>query len=50
MVIENTINNFNNVDEELMMPKWLFDKRKTVAINLSFSNKNELSQKSLARS
>ena len=50
MVIENTINNFNNVDEELMMPKWLFDKRKTVAINLSFSNKNELFQKSLARS
>ena len=40
-VIEKTINNFNNVDEELMIPRWLFDKRKTVAINLPFSNKNE---------
>ena len=40
-VIENTINNFNNVDEELMMPRWLFDERKIIAIDLSFSNKNE---------
>ena len=40
-VIENTINNFNNVDEELMIPRWLFDERKTIAINLPFSNKNE---------
>ena len=40
-VIENTINNFNNVDEELMIPRWLFPERKTVAINLPFSNKNE---------
>ena len=40
-VIENTINNFNNVDKELMIPGWLFDERKTVAINLHFSNKNE---------
>ena len=24
-VIENTINNFNNVDEELMIPRWFFD-------------------------
>ena len=40
-VIENTINNFNNVDEELMIPRWLFDERKTIAINLPLSNKNE---------
>ena len=40
-VIENTINNFNNVDEELMIPRWLFDERKTIKINLPFSNKNE---------
>ena len=38
--IENTINNFNNVDEELMIPRWLFDERKTIAINLPFLNKN----------
>ena len=24
-----------------MIPRWLFDERKTIAINLSFSNKNE---------
>ena len=40
-VIESTINNFNNVDEELMIPRWLFDERKTIAINLPFSNKNK---------
>ena len=40
-VIERTINNFNNVDEELMIPRWLFDERKTIAINLPFSDKNE---------
>ena len=40
-VIENTINNFNNVDEELMIPRWLFDKKKIIAINLPFSSKNE---------
>ena len=40
-VIENTINNFNNVDNELKIPRWLFDERKTIAINLPFSNKNE---------
>ena len=40
-VIENTINNFNNVDEELVIPRWFFDERKTIAINLPFSNKNE---------
>ena len=34
--IESTINNFNNVDDEL-----IFDERKTIAINLPFSNKNE---------
>ena len=33
-VIGNTINNFNNVDEEL------FDDRKTIEINLPFSNKD----------
>ena len=41
MVIENTINNFNNVDKELTIPRWHFDERKTVVINLPFSNKNE---------
>ena len=40
-VIENTINNFNNVDEELMIPRWLFDEMKTIVINLPFLNKNE---------
>ena len=40
-VIENTISNFNSVDEELMIPRWLFDERKTIAINVPFSNKNE---------
>ena len=40
-VIESTTNNFNNVDEELMIPRWLFDERKTIAHNLPFSNKNE---------
>ena len=39
-VIESTINNFNNADEELMIPKWLFDERKTIVNNLPFSNKN----------
>ena len=38
--IESTINDFNNIDEELMIPRWLFDERKTIANNLSFSNKN----------
>ena len=28
-------------DEELMIPRWLFDERKIIAINLPFSNKNE---------
>ena len=40
-VIENTINNFNNVDEELMIPRWFFNERKTVAINLPFSDKKQ---------
>ena len=40
-VIENTINNFHNVEEELMIPRWLFDERKTIMINLPFSNRNE---------
>ena len=31
----------NNVDEELMITRWLFDEKKTIAINLPFSNKNE---------
>ena len=39
--IENTINNFINGDEEFMIARWLFDERKTVAINLPSSNKNE---------
>ena len=38
-VTENTISNFNNVDEELMIQRWLFDERKTIAINLPFSIK-----------
>ena len=41
-VIENTVNNFNHVDEELLIPRWLFGERKTFAINLPFSNKNLL--------
>ena len=39
--IENTINNFDNIDEELMIPRLLFDERKTVVVSLLFSNKNE---------
>ena len=46
-VIESTINNFNNVDEELMIPRWLFDERKTIVINMSFLNKNEHFSKKL---
>ena len=49
MVTENTINNFHSVDEELMMPKWLFDERKTVEINLPFSNKNEYFSKKFCK-
>ena len=48
--IGSTINNFNNIDEELMITRWLFEERKTIAINLPFSNKNEHFQKSFARS
>ena len=40
-VIGNNINNFKNVDEEVMIPRWLFDEKKAVAINWPFSNKNE---------
>ena len=49
MVTENTINNFHSVDKELMMPKWLFDERKTVEINLPFSNKNEYFSKKFCK-
>ena len=49
-VIENTINNFNNVDEELMIPRWLFDERKTIAINFLSQIKMNTFQKSFARS
>ena len=38
---EETINNFNNVDVGFMVPRWLFDERKTSAINLPFSNKSK---------
>ena len=40
-VIGNTINNFSNVDKELMIRKLLFDERKTISINLPFSNRSE---------
>ena len=40
-IIENNINDFNNVDNELMIPRWFFDERQIVMINLAFSNKNE---------
>ena len=49
-VIENTINNFNNIDVELMIPRWLFDERKTFAINVSSQTKINIFQKSFARS
>ena len=48
-VTENTINNFNNVYEELMIPNWIFDKRKAVAINLPFSNKNDYFSKTFCK-
>ena len=31
-VTRNTINNFNNVDEELMIPRWLFDEEKQLRL------------------
>ena len=40
-VIENTINNLNNNNEELMIPRQLFDERKIISINVPVSNKNE---------
>ena len=48
-VTENTINNFNNVYEELMIPNWIFDQRKAVAINLPFSNKNDYFSKTFCK-
>ena len=47
--IENTINNFNNVYEELMIPSCIFDQRKAVAINLPFSNKNDYFSKTFCK-
>ena len=46
-IIENTINNFNNVAKELMIPRWLFGQIKTVVIDLPFSNKSEHFSKKL---
>ena len=40
-VIENTINNLNNNNEELIIPRQLFDERKIISINFPVSNKNE---------
>ena len=40
-VIKNTINKFNNGDKKRITPKWYFEERKAVAMNLPFSNKNE---------
>ena len=38
--IVKAINNFNNADEELVIPKWFFNERKTVVINWTrFSKK-----------
>ena len=48
--IENTTNNFNYVDETLTIPRWFFDERKTITINLSFQIKMNIFQKSFARS
>ena len=48
-VTENTIKNFNNVYEELMIPNWIFDQRKAVAINLPFSNKNDYFSKTFCK-
>ena len=48
-LVFHTINNVNNVDKELLIPWWLFDERKTVAINLPFSEKNEHFSKNFAR-
>ena len=36
-VVENIINNFNNVHQNLMIPGWLFDERKAGVINLPFA-------------
>ena len=40
-VIENTIDDLNNNDQELMIPRQLFDERKIISINFPVSNKNE---------
>ena len=40
-VFENTIKNFNKKKDELIIPPWLFDERKHVAIRLPLSSKNE---------
>ena len=39
--VNENMNNFINVDEELIIPRWLFDERQTFPINLLFSNKKE---------
>ena len=48
-VIETLLIPFNNVDGEIIITRWFFDKRKTVVINLPFSNKNENSSKKVMR-
>ena len=40
-VIENTIRTFNRRKDDPLIPPWLFDKRKHVAIRLPFSSKNK---------
>ena len=49
-VIENTINNFNNVYEELLIPRWLFGERKTVVIIYLSQTKVNIFQKKFTRS
>ena len=49
-VIERTINNFNNVDEELIITRWLFDEEKQLRLTCLSQIKMNIFQKSFARS
>ena len=45
--IESIIHNCNDIDEELMIPKWFFIEKKAVLISLPLLNKKERFPKSI---
>ena len=49
-VIGSAINNFNNVDDEFMIPRWLFDEKKQMRLTCHSQIKMNIFQKSFARS